>query len=246
MKRDHIKKDGNSGDALINIWQEGNDLMFRDEKTDKAMITQYLNEQTLKGSRSIKFNIIFYWFVQMANLILLSLNLAGYMNNPAMIWILVPQLIITVGILIYGVDLFYKLREINTYSETLQSLIAKQVKFFRRPYEMWLVLSSFSAIILMSNVNLYVDNDNGSYVINNKMMFIGVTLGALLFIYGSQKIVSLKSLHSLKIYLSDLQNGILDQTEQLEKSKRKYIWFWVAVCILITATMVFGLLKAIR
>ena len=63
-------------DELINIWKEGDDLMFRDEKTDKAMITQYLNEKTLKGTRSIHFNIIFYGLIQIANLILLSLNLA--------------------------------------------------------------------------------------------------------------------------------------------------------------------------
>ena len=131
-------------DELINLWKKGDDLMFRNEKTDKAMITQYLNEKTLKGTRTINFNIIFYWFVQVANLILLSLNLAGYMNNPSMIWILVPQLLVTIGILIYGMDLFYKLREINNYSESLHKLITKQLWFFKKPYEIWLILSSIS------------------------------------------------------------------------------------------------------
>ena len=103
--------------------EEGGDLMFRDEKTDQAMITQYLNEKTLKGSRSIKFNIIFYGFIQIANLILISLNLAGYMNNPSWIWVLVPMLVFTIGILIFSMGLFYKLREINNYSESLHNLI---------------------------------------------------------------------------------------------------------------------------
>jgi hypothetical protein len=231
-------------DELINIWKEGDDLMFRDEKTDKKMITQYLNEKTLKGSRSINFNIIFYGFIQIANLILLSLNLAGYMSNPSVVWILIPQLVVTIGILIYGMDLFYKLREINNYSESLLSLIQKQLRFFKKPYEIWLILSSISAIILISNVNLYIDNDNGTYTINNKMLFIGVTLAAFLFIYGSQKVSSLRSLRSLKAYLYDLQKGVLDQSEQLERSKKKLVWFYVAVFILLTAAMVLGLLKA--
>ena len=233
-------------DELLSIWKEGDDLMFRDEKTDKTMITQYLNEKTLKGSRNISLNIIFYWFVQVANLILLSLNLSGYMNNPSMIWILVPQLVITIGILIYGMDLFYKLREINNYSESLHNLIAKQLLFFKKPYEIWLILSSVSAIILMTNVNLLVDNDNGIYVINNRVMFVGVTIGALLFIYGAQKVTSIRSLRALKAYLSDLQKGVLDQSGQLERAKRQYLWLWVVLFVLLSAFLIIGLLAAIK
>ena len=125
-------------DELIHMWQEGNDRMFKDELTDKDMITKYLSEKTLKGNRNINFN---------------------------------------------------------------------------------LVLASISAIILISNLNLYIDNDNGSYVINNKAMFVGITLLVFLFIYGTQKAKSLLGLRKLKAYLSDLQQGALDQSEGIERSK---------------------------
>ncbi|MCK4747848.1 MAG: hypothetical protein KAT15_12450 [Bacteroidales bacterium] len=233
-------------DDLINIWQEGNDQLFREKKTDKKMITQYLSEKTLKGTRSINFNILFYGVVQIANIILLSMNLSGYISNPAMIWILIPQLAVTIGILVYGIDIFYKLREINNYSESLSSLIGKQLRFFQKPYEIWLLLSSISALILITNVNLFVDNDNGTYAINNKLMFVGVSLAALLFIYGSQKVASTRSLRSLRAYLNDLQNGVLDQSQHLERSKKKYIWLWVVIFLLLTASMVVGILTATR
>ena len=232
-------------DELIHMWQKGNDRMFRDEKTDKDMITKYLSEKTLKGNRNINFNLLFYGAVQLANIILLSMNLAGYMNNPAIIWILIPQLVITIGTLVFGIDVFYKFREINNYSDSLQNLIQKQLWFYRRPYELWLVLASVSAIILISNLNLYIDNDNGSYVINNKVMFIGVTLLAFLFIYGTQKATSLLGLRKLKAYLSDLQQGVLDSSERMERSQKRYLWLWVAVFILLTATLVFGILAAL-
>ncbi|TFH22663.1 MAG: hypothetical protein E4H10_13390, partial [Bacteroidia bacterium] len=102
-------------DELIHMWQEGNDQMFRDEKTDRDMITHYLSEKTLKGNRSIKFNLIMYGAIQLANIILLSMNLAGYQNNQSIIWILISQLAINIGILIFSMDLFYKFREINNY-----------------------------------------------------------------------------------------------------------------------------------
>ena len=233
-------------DELITLWQDGNDRMFRKEKTDKDMITKYLNEKTLKGSRSINFNLIFYGMIQVANIILLSMNLVGYMNNSAMIWIMIPQLAITIGILAFGIDIYYKLREINNYTDSLQSLINKQLWFYRRPYEVWLILASVSAIILMTNVNLYIDNDNGSYVINNRIMFVGVTLGALLFIYGTQKIASLFGLRNLKAYLADLQRGTLDQSERRERSRRQFLWLWVVIFLLLSASLVFGILAAVR
>ena len=81
-----MKKDG-----LIGMWQEGNDQLFRDEKTDKKMIEQYLREKTLQGSRKVNSNLGFYGMVQLASVILISMNLVGYSNNPAIIWILILQ-----------------------------------------------------------------------------------------------------------------------------------------------------------
>ncbi len=233
-------------DELIHMWQEGSDRLFSDELTDRDMITQYLSEKTLKGNRSINYNLIIYGVIQVANIILLSMNLAGYMNNPAIIWILIPQLILTIGTLVFGMDVFYKFREINNYSDSLQNLIQKQLWFYRRPYEIWLVLASVSAIILMSNINLYIDNDNGSYVINNKTMFVGVTLLAFLFIYGMQKASSLLGLRKLKAYLYDLQRGALDQSEGLERSRKRYMWLWVAVFLLLSGSLIFGILIALK
>ncbi len=232
-------------DGLIGIWKEGNDRLFGDEKADKKMIEQYLSEKTLKGSRSIHVNLLFYALVQIANVILLSMNLAGYSSNPAMIWILVPQLILNIGILIYGIDLFYKLKEINKYSDSLQVLIERQLWFFKRPYEIWLFLASLSAIILMTNLNLYIDNDNGHYPINNRVMFVAVTLVAFIFIYGAQKVAGNRSLKSLKAYLSDLQQGVLDQSDRIQHAKKRYLWFWVILCVLLSVSLIYGLITAL-
>lgn len=233
-------------DELIHMWQEGNDQMFRDEKTDRDMINQYLSEKTLKGNRSMYFNLIFYGAIHVVNIILLSMNLAGYQNNSSIIWILIPQLAITIGSLVFSMDVFYKFREINNYSDSLQKLIQKQLWFYRKPYEVWLVLATLSAMILMTNLNLYIDNDNGTYVINNKVLAAGVTLAAFIIIYGALKLTSLLGLRKLKAYLYDLQQGALDQSERMEHTRKRYLWLWVVVFLLLTASMVFGLLTAIR
>ena len=232
-------------DELIDMWKKGSEQMFSDKQTDKDMITQYLQEKTLKGNRGIHFNLIFYGVLQVANIVLISLNLAGYQNNPSLVWVLISLLAITIGILIFNLDVFYKFKKINNYIDSLQSLIQQQLWFYRKPYEVFLILASLSVIILAANINLYIDNDNGTYIINNKLMYVGVTVAAFLFIYFSQKATSLLGLRRLKSYLSDLQLGVLDQSQLMERRKKRYLCFWLALFAVLSATLVLGLLKAI-
>jgi hypothetical protein len=233
-------------DELIQIWQEGNKRMSGEIKTDRDMITKYLNEKTLKGNRDIYFNLLFYGAIQLANLILLSLNLAASLNNPYMKWIFIPQVAFTIGTLVFGIDVFKKFREINNYSETLQNLIQKQLRFYRRPYEIWLVLASLSVMFLFLNLSYCIDNVDGYYAINNRVLFVGVTLASLLVIYGSLKAARNLGLRRLKAYLTDLQQGDLEQSEKMERKRRGYLWFWVVVFILLGASLVFGILVAAR
>ena len=232
-------------DDLTDIWQEGNKQLFSEKKTDKDMISQYLNEKTLKGNRSVQFNVFFYGLIQLANIILLSMNISGYMNNTSMVWFLVAQLAVSIGILVFGIDLFYRFREINNYSDSLGNLIRKSIRFYRRPYEGWLIVSSVSAILLAINLNLLIDNQNGSYVINNKALVIGILVAALLFIYGSQKLVSIRTFRALKAYLDDLNRGVLDQSQKIERARKRYMWIWISAFIVLTFTMILGIIKAI-
>ena len=233
-------------DELIHMWKEGSARLFRDEKTDKEMITQYLNERTLKGNRSILFNLLFYGLFQVASIILISMNLSAYLNNPAITWILISMLVIIIGILVFGMDVYRRFREINNYSESLKSLIQKQLHFYRRPYELWLILVSVSVIILTMNLNLYVDNDGGSYVIYNKARFAGIAFGMFVFIYGALKVTSLLGLRKLKAYLSDLQQGTLDQSKRMEQKQKRFLWLWIVLFLLLLAMFVMGLLKALH
>jgi hypothetical protein len=193
----------------------------------------------------MKFNIVFYGFIQVANLIFLSMNIAGYAGNSNMIWILIPLLVVTIGIMLFGMDIFYKLKEINNYSESIHRLIQLQLRFFKGPYEIWLLLASLSAIILMFNVNFLVDNTNGTYPIYHRATVAGVTGLLFLMIYLSQKLASQRRIRSLKMYLSDLQTGTLDQTAKAERMKRRFIWLYVALFFLLAASLILGILQAI-
>ena len=96
----------------------------------------------------------------------------------------------------------------------------------------------------MTNLNLYVDNDNGNYAINNKVMYVGLTLFAFLVIYGAQKVAGIRTLRSLKVYLYDLQQGVLDQSDRLAHAKKRYIWIWLILFVLLSASLIYGIIMA--
>jgi len=230
-------------DELINIWKEGNENIFKNQKVNKDMITNYLNKKTLVTSRYFIFNILFYCCIQLASIIMISMNLAGYINNPVMMWALIPQLILSICILIFGISIFYKLKVINNYSDTLSNLINKQLRFIKTDYEIWLVITSFSLLILIFAVNIFVDNDNGHYYIYNKIKYVIINIAVFLFIYGIQKYSSVFQLRALKIYLSDLKSGILNESIGLEKSKKRYKWLLFVIVIIFTIIAIVGFFK---
>ena len=57
-------------DDLINIWKEGNENIFKNQKINKNMIINYLSKKTLVTSRYFTKNILFYCFIQLASIIL--------------------------------------------------------------------------------------------------------------------------------------------------------------------------------
>ena len=171
------------------------------------------------------------------------MNLVEYSNNPVMIWALIPQLIVSIGILAFGVNIFYKLKVINNYSDTLSNLINKQLRFIRTDYEIWLVITSFSILILSFAIGIFIDNDNGQFIIYNKIRYVVINIAVFLFIYGIQKFSSVFQLRALKIYLSDLKNGILEKSIGMEKKRKKHIWFYVVIAIILTITAIIGFFK---
>ena len=68
---------------------------------------------------------------------------------------------------------------------------------------------------------------------------------AFLVIYGALKATSMFGLRKLKAYLSDLQQGSLEQSERMERTRKRYLWVWVLVFLLLTAFLIFGILKAL-
>ena len=228
---------------LYEIWEEGNNELLKNNKITRDMITQYLDKQTIKTSRYFSFNIVFFSLIQLINVILCSMNIVAYNNNMLFQIVLIAMLILSSGILIYGINLFVKFREIINFSDSLNNLINKQLHFIKVQYEIWLVIISLSILILIFNINIIVDYDGGYYPIHNKLLYVIINVCLFAFIYAAQKMSSSRLLAALKAYLTDLKKGGIEESLRIEESKRKQKWIMIGLVILFTLSAIAGFLK---
>jgi hypothetical protein len=231
---------------MLNTWEEGNKKLFSNTKISTEMIEQYLKPKISKTSAIFTFNLIFYCIFQLAAAGILIADIIGYKTNPTMLSALIPLLVVTVGFLVFGYFSFLKIREINNYSENLMLLLSKKLSFLRTYYETWMVIISFSTLIMIFALSTMVDNQEGYFRINNPLKYIIISISVWLFIYGTQKLSSLISTRELKGYLNDLQNNFLEESQKIERQKKKFRWFLLFLALVFTALFVLGLLKSMH
>ena len=75
-------------------------------------------------------------------------------------------------------------------------------------------------------------------------MFVATIFGVYLFIYGVQRFSVTLSFRQLKIYLSDLQNQVTEGVQRIQRMRRKYLWLYITVGLILLAALVLGALKA--
>jgi hypothetical protein len=228
---------------FIGIWEREKHIPDN-EKLDNKMITQYLKPKVSKVYWSFKFNLIFYLLAVLASIIMLTINLFGYLTNPVMFIVESGLLCFSLVFLGYGFFIFLRIREINNFSKDLRELLQSKIKFLRFHYEIWLIITAIVVWILSFALNTLIDNQDGIYRINRVGVFVLTTLTMLVFIYGAQKLSAERSLRTLRAFLTDLENNYLCQTDKIELKRKKKRWILAAIGIILTITLILGLLKA--
>lgn len=107
-----------------------------------------------------------------------------------------------------------------------------------------MLIISISALFLIFGVTTMIDNQDGLYRINNIRLFTGINIGIFLFIYGINKLGSYVSLGYLKTCLKDLRNNILDESVKSERRRKKYLWIFLVLAIILFIKLIMGFLNS--
>lgn len=172
-------------------------------------------------------------------------NVVGYWQNPPM---LVAQLgtIAVAGVLVaVGGRLLREILRIERADEPLIQALERRLNFVRTKYELWLWAAALSTVLLAFTVTTLIDNQGGIYRINQPAVFYGTLGGMLLFLYATGKLASYPAIREMRAALADLEAGTTGRIEATPARRRIFFWLAFAATILLTATLVLGVLAAL-
>jgi len=226
---------------LKTIWKEGNQEMLKDKKFNKAELEGLIRPKITKATLSLHFNIFLFMAVQITTMALIGIDLHIFRSNPIMLKVLIPMFILSSSFFGYGVFLLNHLHQINRSELDLIGSINQKLKTYRTHYEVWMWMMSVSLVFLVLALNSMTDHDQGTYRINQPMVFAGIVSFMLLFIYGTQKLAQIVSLRTIKAYLNDLLNEALDNSLSMEQENKRYRVLGVILVIILLALLILGL-----
>ncbi len=235
-------------DILFSLWDKSNEEMLKKQQLKREEITKFLRPKVKKTSIQLKMNIIIYLFTQLAAIILLALNVIGYMGNTLIVSLDVLFILFTSFVFWYSFKQLRFLIRLDQSQDSLIETIIMRLLFFKKGYHWWIIFTSVTMVILIFAVNTYMDNDNGVYRINKPFLYAGLNVMMLIIFYTLLRISLIPVLRQNQIFLSDLEEGELKGTSNLKawlKKWRVYLIIGSVILIVVfTYLLILGIQKA--
>lgn len=192
---------------------------------------------------------MFVWInltVALVTLVLEGMNIAGYARNATMLSVHLAVTVVTLGIVCYGVILTSHIGALSRRDQPLVETVRAQLGFFRVRLEIWLWMAAVTGALLAFAVVTLVDNQNGSYRINQPLVFWVTQLVMLLFLYGTWKVASLPVVQGLRATLEDIQSQLLENTAAVERRQRHWRRWRLLLVILGAIFLLLGIWRALQ
>jgi hypothetical protein len=229
---------------LIKIWKEGNQEMLKNRRFERTELEAFLKPKVGKATLNLNLNILVYMAAQLAAMVLMGFDLYIYRSNPVMLTALIPMFILCSSFFGYGVFLLSYIWQGNRGQFDLITAINRKLKVYRTHYEAWMWIGAVTCLFLVFGLNTLIDNDQGTYRINRPVFFAVICLLVILFIYGTQKIAQFFAIRQIRIYLTDLQNNVLEGSCRIEETKKLKLIIFIVLFVILTITFIWGLIRA--
>ena len=229
---------------LIKIWKEGNQEMLKNRRFERSELEAFLKPKVGKATLNLNLNILVYMAAQLAAMVLMGFDLYIYRSNPVMLTALIPMFILCSSFFGYGVFLLSYIWQVNRGKFDLITAINRKLKVYRTYYEAWMWIGAVTCLFLIFALNTLTDNDQGTYRINRPVFFAVISLLVIFFIYGSQKIAQFFAIRQIRVYLTDLQNDVLEGSCRIEQTRKQKLIIFAILFIILTITFIWGLIRA--
>lgn len=211
----------------------------------KAEIQAILQPQIRKSALGWSIAMWTYLAVIAGTLVCEGMNMYAFRTNPIMLTVGVLLTFLTLGFLAYGIHILRELATIDQADESLVAKLQRRLRFHRTKCEIWLWMIALTVAFLSFAVSTMPDAQDGQYRINRPGVFIGVTLGQILFMYAVLRIAQYPFVRESKAILSDLENQVTTGTDQVKAFKRTWRLWGLLFAVLGTILLIWGICRAI-
>ena len=108
----------------------------------------------------------------------------------------------------------------------------------------WLWMIALTIAFLSFAVSTLADAGHGPYRINRPGVFLGVTLGQILFMYAILRIGHYPLVRESKAILSDLEDQVTTGTDRIKALKRTWRLWALLFAVLGTILLIWGICRA--
>lgn len=228
-------------DLLQDIW----DQRPEEPKMSRAQLEDLLSPHVTRSATGWSVQIWIYLTFIAGTLVCEGMHLYAYRGDPLILSLSLTATLLTLGFLAYGVRLLRRFSTIGGAHEPLVLQLRRRLHLYGTQYEAWLWMLALTFVFLSLAVSTLADIEDGTYRINKPVVFAGLVVAQLLFGYGAVKLGQLPFVRESRAILSDLENQVTSGTEAVQERKRVWRKWTVVLVILLTALMVFGLVRAL-
>lgn len=229
-------------DIIRNIWNKGK---RKEKKMSRSEIEGLLRPDIRRHSLQLKIFVWIYLGVLIAAACLCVLNIAAYQHNHVMV--VVQSILTGVSLACAGYAL-YLLRQISESDRAdvpLVTSLQKRLNLVRTKFEIWYVVIAMSVGLLSFAFSVYLDREV-PYRINKPMVFVATLVFQFLFIYVINRIAHYPLIRTMRAYVQDLENQVMEQTVMVQNQRK--IWKKWATILMIIGIMllIWGIIRAIQ
>lgn len=229
---------------IKNLWKSADSQIlvndFLDPETVKLAISKQSIGITSKVLKSIRTGIL----ALSLNVTLSGYNIYGYAGNNLITIFNISSLILSAIMLYYLVYKYNSFRKIDQSGLSLQDLILAKIKYFKNSLFLVHHAIALGLVLLIFSLNLFTDNIEGNFQVNNIWLFIGLMIIAYLIVLMMLHLTHNLYLKQYITVLDDLNKSKLPEIDaSLRKQKLIRLLFLAIILLGVVAGMITLFLK---
>jgi hypothetical protein len=228
--------------TIERIWRKAGE----ERPMSREEIAGLLTPRVRRSARGPNHIVWLFLGVQLAALVLASVNVPAYRANPLMLSVEVGIGVLALACAAFGIHLHGELRALEDPGVSLAETVRRRLAFYRGRWALWPWVAAVSTALLAFALTSLIDNQDGRYPIHKPAVFVGVNVAMVAVVALSVRLVLEPHERELRAVLEDVEAQLLDRTRAVDRERRRWRVLQLVLFVLLAAFAALGAWLALR